>query len=68
MRCKTKYIVKYVCYPIFQNGERLDRIAGEADTLEKAKAITIEGENLPWTLADDSQRVESFDSQLIAHY
>ena len=66
MRCKTKYIVKYVCYPIFQYGERFSRIEGEADTLEKAKGIVTE--ILPWTLADDSQRVESFDSQLITHY
>ena len=66
MRCKTKYIVKYVCYPIFQYGERFSRIEGEADTLKKARGIVTE--ILPWALADDFQKVEDFDSQLVPHY
>ena len=66
MRTKTTYVVKHVCYPIFQSGERLSRIEGQADTLEKAKRTVTEV--LPWALADDAQKVEYFDSQLVTHY
>lgn len=66
MRTKTKYIVKYVYYPVFQDGERMSHIEGEADSLEKAKAIATE--TLPWALTDDSQKIEYFDSRLITHY
>jgi hypothetical protein len=66
MRFKTKYVVKLVHYPIFQGGERFSQIEGEADTFEKARGLVTE--ILPWTLADDSQKVEYFNSQLIRHY